>query len=673
MPSEAPLSILPAGASVLSHLGQQAQARRHLHKLSRKALAQLCQCSPSVLDDFEHGKRLPSPAALETLVERLGLDDQPVWQTLLRAREHYLIALAFQELLSEMVGKPVTFEALDLTSRLSAVEAIRLFLSRGHGLDMTLHQACAHFNTLLTFYGERPVTVAFYRYFLGNGNFATVAEFATRIRTFQTQAIRIYGSFRRAFKTLSKSEDLSIELAALAPISPAEFTQRLPFRSIHAIPQERLDDLGYISAERVKLQNRERQRMASALREVADWLEANPSQGLQVYARHSGRSFQRLQAELRMYSNLELEETLFGSPDPSDIRREAEHIAPRDEALARIEETQEWGMQNLAAYLTEPYMDVYIATSMRERADFISVNAFVETLFAHERIAPLHLRYFNPTLSWVADRVAKGLVEALMLRRARLTIYMAQKQDTFGKDSEASVALGQGKPVIVYVPRLFDAEQGIHSESLYQRSEAELRQRLAELGDVPEEELDHQGLVKRLLQRQLQALPGADLARLVDRHWADFDLYGSLRDLHLEDREQERTLRKEVGDYLDWLTLRAPNSALMEPSPRVATALIDLLVEGAIFFERRAKTFKEVHPLALQVILSSGVLNGILVVRSVEVCAQVMYELLTHSLQTELQVDADNYRLLEKRTRSTLRVISRHQLLTNAFWTQFFG
>ena len=65
----------------------------------------------------------------------------------------------------------------------------------------------------------------------------------------------------------------------------------------------------------------------------------------------------------------------------------------------------------------------------------------------------LNLRYFNPTQSWIDDRIAKGLVEALMLRRATVTIYMAQKTDTFGKDSEASVALGQGRPVIVYVPK----------------------------------------------------------------------------------------------------------------------------------------------------------------------------------------------------------------------------
>ena len=100
-------------------------------------------------------------------------------------------------------------------------------------------------------------------------------------------------------------------------------------------------------------------------------------------------------------SDLELEENLFSRVNPGDVRREAARLAPEDEDLARIEATQEIGQQNLSAYLTEPYLDVYIATSMRERADFISVNTFVETLFSDPRIAPLHLRYFNPTLSWI--------------------------------------------------------------------------------------------------------------------------------------------------------------------------------------------------------------------------------------------------------------------------------
>src|SRR5690606_16906049 len=87
---------------------------------------------------------------------------------------------------------------------------------------------------------------------------------------------------------------------------------------------------------------------------------------------------------------------------------------------------------------------------------------------------PLKLRYFNPTQSWIEDRIAKGLVEALMLKRASITIYMAQKSDTFGKDSEASVALGQGKPVIVYVPRLSFPDGIVDTEQLFLKSRSDL-------------------------------------------------------------------------------------------------------------------------------------------------------------------------------------------------------
>ena len=87
-------------------------------------------------------------------------------------------------------------------------------------------------------------------------------------------------------------------------------------------------------------------------------------------------------------------------------------------------------------------------------ADFVSVNHFVRSLFAHDKVRPVKLRFFNPTQSWIDDRIAKGLVEALMLRRAEFALYMAQKSDTFGKDSEASVALGQGKPCHCLRPQI---------------------------------------------------------------------------------------------------------------------------------------------------------------------------------------------------------------------------
>lgn len=130
-------------------------------------------------------------------------------------------------------------------------------------------------------------------------------------------------------------------------------------------------------------------------------------------------------------------------PDPDQLERKADQIGPKVETdLERMAATQAIAQQNLAHYLSADYLDLYVATSMRSDADFVSVNRFVTALFKHDAVRVLKLRYFNPTQSWIDDRVAKGLVEALMLKRASLTIYMAQKEDTFGKDSEASVALG---------------------------------------------------------------------------------------------------------------------------------------------------------------------------------------------------------------------------------------
>lgn len=71
-----------------------------------------------------------------------------------------------------------------------------------------------------------------------------------------------------------------------------------------------------------------------------------------------------------------------------------------------------------------------------------------------------------------------------MLRRAFLTIYMAQKEDTFGKDSEASVALGQGKPVIVYVPKLFVPDLDIDTEDFFRVERQQLEGLITKEGSV---------------------------------------------------------------------------------------------------------------------------------------------------------------------------------------------
>ena len=352
-------------------------------------------------------------------------------------------------------------------------------------------------------------------------------------------------------------------------------------------------------------------------------------------------------------------------PDSDALLREANRLAPKtDEDLSRMELTQQTALRNLSRYLAADHMDVYVATSMRTAADFISVNHFVNKLFSHELIRPLKLRYFNPTQSWIDDRVAKGLVEALMLKRASMTIYMAQKSDTFGKDSEASVALGQGKPVIVYVPKL-EIPNILDSEELFELERNSLIERYNQIPeeDDADETMDDQALVAGILKYNLEKQDDEILIDCVRRYWADFDLYTEVDRFNPDEREL----------YRSWLDAVIHDDENGEIPEDIKEPLVGMLVATSVNFEKRAKVFREVHPLALQVILSSGVLNGILVVRTGQQCAKILESIMKNDLDLESKKDDDNYRVVERDTGSTIRVISRHVLLRNSFDAHYRG
>lgn len=95
-------------------------------------------------------------------------------------------------------------------------------------------------------------------------------------------------------------------------------------------------------------------------------------------------------------------------------------------------------------------LDVYVATSMRSRQDFRSMANACEQIFGHEKVMPLHLRYFDPTLSAAGGHEDKGLIECLMVKCAKALVYCAGEKESYGKDAEAAMALSLGKPVIFY-------------------------------------------------------------------------------------------------------------------------------------------------------------------------------------------------------------------------------
>ena len=214
-----------------------------------------------------------------------------------------------------------------------------------------------------------------------------------------------------------------------------------------------------------------------------------------------------------------------------------------------------------------------------------------------------------------------------MLKRADCTIYMAQETDTLGKDSELANTLAQGKPVIAFVPRI-DVTK--YARVIQGRPLQFARQRLLHLqssGFV--DEVDD---FRRTTQTFLD-----DLAAF--RKKQPFELWGE-RDL--KEFKQTKSYWPKLCEHL----ARAEEKA----------------------FDKRALVLQKYHPLGMQMNLKTGVANGVLVVRTVEKCAEVVRAILTNKAEFDFGIDEGGQVLVERNSESVFRVVTNNEKLTNSFW-----
>ncbi|HEX8248659.1 MAG TPA: helix-turn-helix transcriptional regulator [Pyrinomonadaceae bacterium] len=650
---------LSAQSLSLLELGTQVKIHREQLGISQDALADQVgsPVNRSNIAHLEQGRRLPVKETLQKICEGVNLP-KGSWQHF--ANPLSINRLNFEVLLQELVGSYVSLINLD-ESIIRVLEQQIDNLFKG---TLSNDQSLECLNSISVFYGTKPLSKPFFERYISQ--FINSLEyFEIGIKNYQKDAIRLFSTIQESYLALNTENEKEFNnlLAPLVKRDTSIYTTRTEWDKINKISNEKLPYLGYIAASRVKKEEAERRKLSDFLLEIAS-KKRTKTFDLNDYPTKTKK---RMDSWLREF-NSKIEHGLFSplfNPDIETLEKEAEYISPKFASnLEIMEETQKEAYDNLSNYLTSDYMDVYVATSMRNDADFISVNDFVENLFENADLKRLKLRYFNPTQSWIEDRVAKGLVEALMLKRADLCIYMAQKEDTFGKDSEASVTLGQGKPVIVYVPKLEDKEADIDTELFGKLERSQLINKIKELSDEEIDDFeDNESLHSTLLSLKLDKLTIEDYIRIVKKHWADFDLESEFTSrIGNEDDKQKIKL---------WFTAILQSDDLVNLEEPLINELIRTLVAVSMRFERRAKVFREVHPLALQVILSTGVLNGILVVRSVNTCARVVNALITNDLELELETDYKNYKLIEKNTKSTIRVISKHRLISNAFKTYY--
>jgi transcriptional regulator with XRE-family HTH domain len=640
-------------------LGDLVKSHREQLNLTQQELANEIGdlVNRSHISHLEQGLRLPkNPQVIIAICTKLRIPPK-YWEPF--TKEKSLKRLEFESILTELVGVPISLVNNDVTVIEVAENLIQEIFSISLSPDQYFHCLLR----ILVFYDVPNMSHSFFKRFITPDAFKSITAFEQKVKEYQKDAIRLFSSFEESFKVLNSIKDLSNALMPLQIKLDDNYRLRSEWTPIKNIPDEKLPYLGYIAANRVEQESKQRQDLAKFLLDLAERKRKEDSLSLKEYPEKTRRKYDSL---LRKF-NSKIEHGLFSplfTPSAETLEREAKFIQPESGTdIQEMGQTQKTAYENLSNYLTADFMDVYVATSMRSDADFVSVNNFVRGLFEHEDIRPLKLRYFNPTQSWIEDRIAKGLVEALMLKRADYCIYMAQKEDTFGKDSEASVSLGQGKPVIVFVPKLNIPEERIDSEELGKLSKSELLEQIKkydeDFSNDVDESIDLESLTGKLLTHLLDNLSDEIMCLTVQKHWADYDLYGEI-----EKREMNTKIKTE---FIHWADKVIKERKVIPIPATIKDSLIKIFIAATIRYEKRATIFREIHPLALQVILSTGVLNGILVTRSIESSAQILKSLITNKLDLELEIDVNNYRLIEKNTRSTIRVISRHNLLSNAF------
>ena len=473
---------------------------------------------------------------------------------------------------------------------------------------------------------------AFFDYFFAGAR--TVGTLGAGVLKFQMMAMLRFGNFIHAYRNLAGIVSLAAlkadlaEWAALPDELAARFAERSPkLVDIDLIAREQTSLVGYISAGAVVAED-ERCSFLCAHLPAADGLPEGTWPAFEVAVLAAAGPAERPALKVLLANYLKRNAGATVAQFAEYLRSVATVLAGNAAQLASVRAK---ATRNQDIYLTWDHMDVYFATSMRKRWEFEDLFDFVNSLMADPALSALNLRHFDPTQAFTKDRVDKGLVESLMLKRAKCTVYSVQDTDTLGKDSELAATLAQGKPVIAYVPAINVEARGIQ---LGQEDPATVQDRLR--------------FVLYADDQFAQSVSADDFAFV-----CSFQV--------IEEFERDRTWRT-VPDPAGVAAFRAAHGADLARLCRILAA-----AESRIY-DRRAKTLKLSHPLGIQVNLATGVANGVLVVRTIPQCADLLKRVLTNALEFELRESPSMWYLEEKVSGCVYRVVSKDRKLTNCFW-----
>jgi hypothetical protein len=458
------------------------------------------------------------------------------------------------------------------------------------------------FNEILLLFNQGRISRDFYEFFFGEDKI-NLKGIKKGVIKFRGYAMLCYGNFRFAYKDLMKNN----------------------FDEINSKLRGFCENSNYVENQ-LKRRPKKILRIDEVSREDT-WL--------------LGETFEKkIQKEIEYINNLQKNER----KKNKILKNLSREYLKLGERITRVIEK---GQKNTEVYLTWDYMDIYIATSMRSKIEFNQTYDFIKKVFSNKKIKDLKLRYFDPTQSKCKNRIDKGLLEGLMLKRVIATIYMVQESDTMGKDSEFASTLAQGKPVIAYIPRIEI------NEILKEIQEYSFSYFVETFNFLNFKNIFSNNLFTEMIKEEL-----IDYKKII----SDFREFIS----SLEEDSQDNKKIENLFLFQD------KKSEELKSFNRFNDLFRIIAIGKYCIFEERARVLKEYHPLSIQIVLETGVANGVLVVRNEEECSKLLFNLVTNNLDFIIEeITGDDWKittLIEKNTGCPFRVVTNDQKITNSFW-----
>lgn len=327
----------------LNDLGDLIKQFREAKGINQDQLAQAAGTNRTQVAHLEQGRKLPKIDVLKAITNHLGIPDA-TWAPFARTESHQ--RQEFEAALSELVGRVVGLRSMDIESVASCEGTIALLFSR----TLTASQACDTLNSALVFYAVPRMSQAFFRRYFSGAAFQTIELFQKGVERFQAEAIRLFSTFGEAYRQMNAAPTLEQLLAPLAERSLDAYTDRTVWEGagrIRALPEDKLDFLGYISVAKYKGQKLRRETLARYLRELA---AAIRKEGASAVEQLTEKRKRKIDSLLKEFSSTLMHTPLSGlfAPNAAELEAEASRILRDEKDEVEMEAAQSQALSNLS-------------------------------------------------------------------------------------------------------------------------------------------------------------------------------------------------------------------------------------------------------------------------------------------------------------------------------------